>query len=68
LIKNIIIYILIFVVGVLYSQRNIYMDKYIYLTSREHLEYNKKIREWIPPLEIPTVKEPEGGWENRYYK
>jgi hypothetical protein len=52
----------------LYFQGEIYKDKYISLTSKEHIEYNRKIRKWIPPLKAIEVKEPEGGWENRYNK
>lgn len=61
---KLIIFTLIFMCGVSYGWVLKLTDSNAILTSTNRVEYNKSIRQWIPPLEIPEVKVPN-DYKNR---
>ncbi len=56
---------LILIVGFYEGQRQTLTKEIKSLTNKERIEYNNKIKEWIPPIIIPKVKKPVTGWKNR---
>lgn len=66
MLNKIIIISLIFLLGVSYGTNLSLKNKIKSLTSIERIEYNNKIKEWVPVINIPEVKKPKNGWGNRY--